>query len=474
MFARHTQSRMKVSNVLGWKSFIDKLHPQLPLTTKESQRLLTALTSSFRKHLDEAHPPPSVEDERKSRPVDGVAKPQTRTWHSSASHADKHLASVLTNPLLAKGGKRLDYTSAKIELTKDPSKDPIQLLEEYHQQHAATVPIATFCLETVKARLDALEPEKQTELIQDLQPGRRTFLWLLQSGLDDSSSYVNDVAFTGLMVSFLVREGRENNIWEWIRIDAQLAGDVPLTTAARSRHKPMLHAYRWRGRLLRCLVQAKLGTEPGDRVKAGTIQLHEAIDTFLKACEIKDSAPPRHHLRWLPLGQAWVPLLRELRNNRFDARRDVDPDRMDRLISYMPLLYNNAGPPIFLKHETAILHLIHPRKPSVDHAFAVMQDLFGDNPSVDPEPVLARYVDPRTSNTAATFALFVARVINELQAQGRDKDASWLESSVRLRCLQLIPYLEKDLRRLARDSQPERRPQEQGYDQSRIPYAAFS
>lgn len=196
-----------------WKSLIDKLHPQLPLTTKESQRLLTALTSSFRKHLDEAHPTSlSAEDERKARPTEGgVAKPQTRTWHSSASHADKHLASVLTNPLFVKGGKRLDYTSAKVALAKDPTKDPIEVLEEYQQHHAATVPIATLCLQTFMNRLKILDPNEKLARVQDIEPGRRTFLWLLQSGFHNTSHAADNHDFQDLLTYLLVKEGREHS-----------------------------------------------------------------------------------------------------------------------------------------------------------------------------------------------------------------------------------------------------------------------
>ncbi|KAF2167869.1 hypothetical protein M409DRAFT_22017 [Zasmidium cellare ATCC 36951] len=473
MFARHTQSRMKVSNVLGWKSFVDKLHPQLPLTTKESQRLLTALTSSFRKHLDDAHPLPSAEDERKAGPDMGVAKPQTRTWHSSASHADKHLASVLTSPLLVKGGKRLDHAFAKAELARNPSKDPIELLEEYQQQHAASVAIAALCLETIKARLNVLAPDKQTEFIQDLQPGRRVFLWLLNSGLDDSSSYVDDVAFMCLMVHFLIKEGREHNIWEWIKIDAQLAGTVPMTTAARSRDKPMLHAYRWRGRLLRALMKEKLGTESGRRHEL--TKVHEAFDAFFKACEIKTAAPRHHHLYWIPLGPAYVDLSKEMTFDSYKIRSDIDPNRLDKLISYIPLTFQGSSP-IYAKMAAAQLHLVHPRQSSADPAYGVLHDLFGDIRTVDRSTLIDQFVAPRTPGQARYWTIFVARTISTLQAQGRIEDASWLQSAVRRRCPDIARELTSYLTEFKSDNQTARdyEEQEQEREQPRIRYPTFA
>ncbi|KKY26725.1 hypothetical protein UCRPC4_g01416 [Phaeomoniella chlamydospora] len=48
---------MKATSILGIKSWLSKLHPPLPRTARESQQLLSVLTSSFQKQLDEAHPP---------------------------------------------------------------------------------------------------------------------------------------------------------------------------------------------------------------------------------------------------------------------------------------------------------------------------------------------------------------------------------------------------------------------------------
>ena len=37
-----------------------KIHPQLPLSPRESQQLLSLLTQSFRAHLDREHPSPPL------------------------------------------------------------------------------------------------------------------------------------------------------------------------------------------------------------------------------------------------------------------------------------------------------------------------------------------------------------------------------------------------------------------------------
>jgi hypothetical protein len=98
----------------GINKWLDSLHRQVPLTGRESQRLLNALTNSFRKQLDEAHPTKAQEDlVSVSRPTSSKllarvqsterpAKSPNGSVHttSAVESADRHLASVLTSPLM--------------------------------------------------------------------------------------------------------------------------------------------------------------------------------------------------------------------------------------------------------------------------------------------------------------------------------------------------------------------------------------
>ncbi|KAK0914478.1 hypothetical protein LTR57_013921 [Friedmanniomyces endolithicus] len=128
---------MKGSTVLrSWKDWASKLHPQLPLSPKESHRLLTALTGSFRRHLDEVHPTTAPDSKLKLGAV-SVLTTSPHAIHSSAISADKHLASVLTNPLLNKRRPNVstpdqDLANAKAELLMNPAKIPVEVLEEYN------------------------------------------------------------------------------------------------------------------------------------------------------------------------------------------------------------------------------------------------------------------------------------------------------------------------------------------------------
>ena len=162
---------MKASAVVqGFKDLASRLHGQLPLTPRESQRLLTALTGSFRKHLDEVHPLRASENGRPTTSGTLSKKPSDgHDLHSSAFLlADKHMASVLTNPLLARNAvpkkPELDAVTAAAEL--EAGADPLELLERYEKKSCATFEVAQICVSALQRTLLDLDHEAQVAEIQ--------------------------------------------------------------------------------------------------------------------------------------------------------------------------------------------------------------------------------------------------------------------------------------------------------------------
>ncbi|PPJ60611.1 hypothetical protein CBER1_03650 [Cercospora berteroae] len=387
--------------VLGLKNIINKIHPSgnAPLTTSESKRLLTALTSSFRKHLDAVHPSDVAEDS-KTRPELNAGFPNVshKSMHSSAALAQKHMASVLTNPLLVKGGK--DFGTAKVELQKNPYRDPIALLEEYDQEGAATVRIAELCLDHVRKDYDTARDAQKPRLLDELQPGRRVFLWLLRSNLYTSESYADNVRFLENLVFFLLHEGREENIWQWIKLDVKAADSLegPPPGVTSSLRRESLYRYRWRGRLLSATLRAKAGVTRGP-APSGTIQqfrsggLNAALDTYVAATKLMPQ------LTCLPLSGASTYLskllTRRLRsvNPRGDVElapgEKIDGERYDKLIEALPLAFSSYEGPVdpnkqaireaFSQNDAAMLLLFHPYKPSATHYLQNLKSFFPDD-----------------------------------------------------------------------------------------------
>ncbi|UPX14519.1 uncharacterized protein EKO05_0004998 [Ascochyta rabiei] len=197
-----------------------KLHPQLPLTPRESQQLLTLLTTSFRTHLDREHPvhvseknqTPAVhtlvghEDYRSSRAT------------SSSALASQHIHAVLSNPLFAVKPSRRRSQSAASHLLKDPMG---WFLNEIATGDA-TLSKASMCLDM----LDKRTAEQPPQLHDGKTHGAMIADWLRSSGLDASKEFLEmciakphtkrpSDTFLSRLVSLLIAHGKKPLVWKW-------------------------------------------------------------------------------------------------------------------------------------------------------------------------------------------------------------------------------------------------------------------
>lgn len=433
MFARHTRTRMRPSSIAqGLKSWASKLHPQLPLTNQESSRLLNALTSAFRQKLDEAHPRNTNEDSKHTVSSNTISK-SASAFHSSAAHTDKHLESVLTNPLL--GGRVLDYGTAKVDLTRNPHQDPIRLLEEYHEKGAASVPIAELCLSHVRHSVQRLPLNQQQATIDDIEPGRRTFKWLLETNLYDSKSYADNLAFIEHLVFFLVSEGRTENVWSWIKLDIK-TDDVPQPVTGswtRVNNKTKLFQYRWRGRVLRALIASKLGPVDSDGLGPSPQQMNSAFDTLFDICALKQSASRSEHLWWIPLGPISTMFDRVFKKLHI-VRYDLDVVRFEKYIKLLPVVFDGA-PDFLVDLSRAKMRLVHPRGRQPATAFKCFQQLFGQNPPDGARYFLASIRESGSSAAIQNWWNFATTTVYALRQQGSMDDADWLKD----RCIKEFP-----------------------------------
>ncbi|KAG9822842.1 hypothetical protein KCU68_g16492, partial [Aureobasidium melanogenum] len=165
---------MKASSVQqAFKSLTSRIHPQLPLSERESKRLLNALTSSFRSHLDHHHNHDAAAS---------VTSASASTQHplSSSTATDRHLASILTNPLL---------TKPVHQQLKAKSKHPIALFEDQVAAGRANLPSARLCLEAFRTSLSSLPPAQVKDHIARYAAGSRALRWLWTSAHTRSLSF---------------------------------------------------------------------------------------------------------------------------------------------------------------------------------------------------------------------------------------------------------------------------------------------
>lgn len=422
---------MRASGVVqGFKSLAAKLHPQLPLSNKESQRLLTALNASFREKLDEAHPPFGPAPGESIKRHGGVTRSDANATHSSASYADKHLASVLTSSLFITDGNPLDYTSAKLTLAKDPHKDPIELLEEYHAQGAATIAIAELCLQHFKKSMSSLQLEEEVEKVRAQEPGRRVFIWFLESGLYlRPDEYRRSYDFMKLVVRYLFQEGREHVIWDWMKLD---------TPSSKVQHpRPgvgfggqMSSRYKHRAEILAILVDLKLNLLEvlPDCAKSG--QLASAIDAILAASEIRRNAGRQDSLHWIALGAAHVTITKWI--NRKDAKEPLDID-VERFERYTACLQESQSDRHSVKGDLclAFLQLRHPKKASAARAYELARTVFAQQPTLEVQKLRLEHFHHEDSPGSHRWRFFFIETLSVLMKDGKVEDAAWLEERIR-------------------------------------------
>lgn len=455
----------KTGAVQGLRSLADKIHPNgyAPLTNSESKGLLTALTSSFRKHLDAAHPT-TIDDGRKNSSKATGLSPDVNinSIHSSAIFAQKHMASVLTNPLLVRGAK--SYGSAKVELQKDSHSDPIQLLEDYDREGAASVRIAQLCMETLKKKYDSVPDARKPKLLEEIQPGRRVLMWLLERGMYQTD-FSSNLPFVDLLVFFLAREGREDNIWKWLKLDVQIPDSTegaPWDTQV-SVKKRMLYKYRWRGCVLDSLVQAQvdvpwLADSSGKLHIIRASHLNSALNTLVTALELRTSSmdvdphPENwHHQAWLPLAKTSSFLVRLLtrRLRSSNPRGDVelqkgdilDPQLYDKLIEYVSFTFDFDNKDLrrgkaaqvqefFKMMRAATLHLTHPTRPSADPMLKMLHVVLPDNTTKCP-PIFKEHM-AQSADVRDLYHTTLLKCAHVLEAQGRRKDVEWTRARIPL------------------------------------------
>jgi hypothetical protein len=209
-----------------------KIHPQLPLSPRESQQLLNALTSSFRAHLDREHPLASTESTR-SKPrrqvsvSNGQRSPSPHRATSSYA-ATRHIDSILNNPLFAVKPRRRGSESAAVDVLRDP----IAWFINEIAAGSADLPKAAMCLEV----LEKTTNEPPSWLKDGKTPATILTEWLRTSGLDTSKQFLETCVtkfghgsrFLDRLVALLHTEGETIALWRWFRSNEQRVKDTGL------------------------------------------------------------------------------------------------------------------------------------------------------------------------------------------------------------------------------------------------------
>lgn len=246
---------MKTTMELGWKTFVSKIHPPLPMTPQESQRLLALLNTSFKQQLDQ-HRPSNLQE-----------------------HAGLHLHLILTDPLFAAGSRSSHEAKAlpilrgrgdkSTGLIQEFVKRPMDILKERISAGTATFQIAKLCLQAETRNClpsssatvgDAMRSSNTTSIILD---------WLWASNAETLGTLLEHSDFFRLLLAFLVADKRHDRIWSWLQI---LQSNLDTVPTRYSRYS-IIRTYN---RLLVAFIKSELSL--GDGLDAATCIFVRAVN----------------------------------------------------------------------------------------------------------------------------------------------------------------------------------------------------
>jgi hypothetical protein len=257
---------MKGTSIFQFKSW-PKIHQPLPRTPRESQQLLNALTSSFRRQLDRAYP--AVSNDRP------LPNPE-----SSAHATDLHLQNILDNPLFrivpAKTTPQEAAVLRSIEGQRRLSEEPMVVFDELAAAGSATAATINDCLKS--QLLLARSPE-------DMKASRaagRIVNWYWASDGASRQSLLRTRSATISLTKFMVAEGLHSTALKWL--ETLMSNDLG------SKNGKMTEglARQTFSHLLVDLVDAELHTGNG---------FGSAIATYLRVCQMHFQSTCSHKSR---------------------------------------------------------------------------------------------------------------------------------------------------------------------------------
>jgi hypothetical protein len=368
------------------KSILPQIHQPLPLNKRESQQLLNSITSSFRKNLDQEHPwqqQDALESSLKvaSNPPIHLSKDIVQKHRPT----DRHLESILTNPLFAQPGDIASPTPTALQHHHD-------VFESAVSKGMMTIRRAAGYLAMVNKQL-ASSVVNEPSAIAASGAGIRVVQWLRASGAENSLEFLTDQMLIPLLVRFMFLEGLEEVAWTWL---SQLGAQLHTLPKDGETQQSII-----------CLLQAiRLGQAYKDHTLGlSRISLDHSYSSFLRAHQTLPADDPA---AVKGLQRYWKSL---------SWSSTVQASQYQTPSAPLYEMFTDHGRS-WKKHlDIAHLELHHPSNP--DHSSAVKYLHDGRvQDSADKLKTSARYVERMVSLGTDT--------VNRLQVVGDQREASWV------------------------------------------------
>lgn len=270
---------MKTVVARTMKSLTSKIHPPLPVSVRDSQRLLSLLNASFKQQLNREHLADSSSNEH---------------------YANRHLQSILTDPLFSAKPRKPASSSDKSKSQSNDKrlgqlqnhmKQPMEAFKERVSQGTADLGTAKFFLNIQNKACLASPATTRRESMKSCGAASTMLQWLWSSGMEDTGEFLKDRAFVDTLVSFIVAEGKRSRVLGWL-----YRCYSPEETPFSSLHE--LDPNRIRGYLFKRLIQEEI------RIGNG---LESAITLFLGTVAfLRRSGSTKSSIQSGTAGAAWT------------------------------------------------------------------------------------------------------------------------------------------------------------------------
>lgn len=199
---------MKGTSILH--RFWPKIHQPLLQTPRESQKLLNALKSSFRRQLDREHPT-SLSD-RVENGHHSTANPS-----SSVQATNKHLQTILDNPLFRVTPSRPTDSRGQSGTERLP-KDSMVVFDELVASGSVTFASIGECLNLQLAIPGKRNPSDLRESMKASKAGSRVVSWWWSADAQTRKSMLRNPPLMSLLCKFMAAEGLQDRIMQWLRM----------------------------------------------------------------------------------------------------------------------------------------------------------------------------------------------------------------------------------------------------------------
>lgn len=205
---------MKGTSVFQFKSW-PKIHQPLPRTPRESQQLLNALTSSFRRQLDRAYPASNTAPNQ-----DGDRQPLNT--ESSVHATDRHLHNILDNPLFRiVPPKHVSYDRnalRSVEEQRRLAENPMVVFDELVASGSATATAVTECLKSQLLLVSSSNHDGVRKTMRESKAASRVVNWFWASDGASRRMLLQSRATTASLAKFMVAEGFHSTVMDWLKM----------------------------------------------------------------------------------------------------------------------------------------------------------------------------------------------------------------------------------------------------------------